>query len=707
MKPTKVELQLGASKTLTLETGHLAKEADGSVVIRVGDTMLLSAATSSSQPREGIDFFPLMVDFEEKLYAIGRIPGGFFKREGRPSETAILNSRKVDRPIRPLFPEGYRNDVQVVVSTLSFDNENPYDILGIIAASAALSISDIPFDGPIGAVRVGMIDGKFILNPTMEEMRKSDLDLVLAGDSEKVSMIEAEAKEVSEADMLSAMKAGHEFIKQVIKLQEELIKKVGKKKKVVNLHVVDQKIKDLVIKSYKNKIESALRISNKDEQISEMSAIEAKIKEELLGSASLKDIYAANPKDIKKIIEEIEYDFIRNMILNDGKRIDGRGLNDLREISCEVGVIPRAHGSAVFSRGQTQVLTIATLGSAGEEQTIEGLDIEETGKRYMHHYNFPAYSVGEVRPLRGPGRREIGHGALAEKALVPVLPPEDKFPYTIRLVSEVLGSNGSTSMASTCGSTLALMDAGVKISSPVAGISVGLITSDKKWVTILDIQGLEDHLGDMDFKVTGTKKGITAIQLDVKIRGLTFEMVEKAFSQAKEGRLFILDKIMQAISSPRAELSPYAPRVIILKINPEKIGMVIGPGGKNIRKIIEDTGTQIDIDDDGTVLITTADSNAANEARKRIEDMTFEPKAGDIFKGPVVRIMAFGAFIELPGGKDGLVHISQLSDKRVAKVEDVVNIGDEVIVKVGEIDDMGRINLTMKGITEEDKKRIH
>ena len=702
MKSEKVELHLGASKTLTLETGHLAKEADGSVVIRIGDTMLLAAATASSQPREGIDFFPLMVDFEEKLYAIGKIPGGFFKREGRPSETAILNSRKVDRPIRPLFPEGFRNDVQVVVSTLSFDNENPYDILGIIAASAALSISDIPFDGPIGAVRVGRVGGKFILNPTMEEMRNSDLDIVIAGDSEKVSMIEAEAKEVSEADMLAAMKAGHEFIKQVIKLQEDLVKKVGKKKKTVEVHIVDEKLKAFVGKSYKDKIETALKIQDKDKQSEEIKALETKIKEEIQTKAELKDVFAANPKDIGKIIEEIEYDFMRDMVLNTGKRIDGRGLNEIREISCEVGVIPRSHGSAVFSRGQTQVLTIATLGSAGEEQTIEGLDIEETGKRYMHHYNFPAFSVGEVRPLRGPGRREIGHGALAEKALVPVLPSEEKFPYTIRLVSEVLGSNGSTSMASTCASTLALMDAGVQISSPVAGISVGLITSDKKWVTITDIQGLEDHLGDMDFKVTGTKKGITAIQLDVKIRGLTYEMVEKTLSQAKDGRLFILEKINQAISNPRADLSPYAPRVISLKINPEKIGMVIGPGGKNIRKIIEETGTQIDIDDDGTVLITTNDAEAA---RKRIEDMTFEPKPGDVFRAPVVRIMAFGAFVELPGGKDGLVHISQLSEKRVAKVEDVVKIGDEVIVKVGEIDDMGRINLTMKGISEDDKKR--
>ncbi len=713
MNPQKVELQIGASKTLTLETGRMAREADGSVVLRVADTMVLAAATASAQPREGINFFPLTVDFEEKLYAVGKIPGGFFKREGRPTEKAILNARKVDRPIRPLFPEGYYNDVQVVVTPLSFDQENPYDVLGIIAASAALSISQIPFRGPIGAARIGRVDGKFVLNPTMEDLRVSDLDLVIAGDKEKISMIEAGADEVSEQDVLSAIKIGHEFIKQVIDLQEQLVKKVGRPKVKVEECLVDERVKKVVV-SYKSKIEEAIKISDKDKQLELLSSIEEKIKAEAQGKPELNEVLEKQPSDIKKAIEEIEYDFMRDMVLNSGKRIDGRGPSDIRPISCEVGVLPRAHGSAIFTRGQTQVLTVATLGSAGEKQLLEGLDLEETGKRYMHHYNFPAYSVGEVRPLRGPGRREIGHGALAEKALLPVIPPEDKFPYTIRLVSEVLGSNGSTSMASTCGSTLALMDAGVQISAPVAGISIGLITSDpdvsgagKKWVTITDIQGVEDHLGDMDFKVTGTKKGITAIQLDVKIKGLTYEIIEKSLSQAKDGRLFILDKIAEAIAKPRAELSPYAPRVISFKVNPEKIGMVIGPGGKNIKKIVEETGVQIDIEDDGTVLITTADAEAAKVARKRIEDVTFEPKPGDVFKAPVVRIMAFGAFVELPGGKDGLVHISQLSERRVAKVEDVVKIGDEVIVKVGEIDDMGRINLTMKGVTEEDKKRIH
>ncbi|MBI5700928.1 polyribonucleotide nucleotidyltransferase [Candidatus Saganbacteria bacterium] len=711
----KVELGVLPSQTLSIETGKIALEAGGSVVVRLGDTIVLATATASAAPREGIDFFPLLVDFEEKLYAAGRIPGGFFKREGRPSEKSILNSRKVDRPIRPLFPDGYKNDVQIVVTPLSVDQENPPDIIGIIGASAALTLSSIPFEGPIGAARIGRINSQLVINPTLSQMRESDIDIVIAGTKDKVLMIEAQANEATEADVFSAIKAGHVFVKQVIELQEKLVKKAGKPKIAVEPHKVNQHIEQFIAKSFKKKIEEALKISDKNTQIGEIKKIEDEIKAGLEKDSGLKEVYLANPKDIKKVIEEIEYDFIRDMILNQGKRVDGRGLKDIRKLSCEVGVLPRAHGSSLFSRGQTQILNIVTLGSAGEEQMLEGLDLEETGKRYMHHYNFPAFSVGEVRPLRGPGRREIGHGALAEKALLPVLPTEKKFPYTIRLVSETMGSNGSTSMASTCASTLALMDAGVQISSPVAGISIGLITSDpstslgasKKWVTITDIQGLEDHLGDMDFKVTGTRKGITAIQVDIKTKGLSFEVVEKALTEAREARYVILDKMAEAIAKPRADLSPYAPRIISIKINPEKIGMVIGPGGKNIKKLIEETGTQIDIEDDGTVLITTSDPEAAKAARSAIEAMTFEPKIGDVFSAKIVRIMPFGAFAEIPGGKDGLVHISQLSDRRVAKVEDVVNLGDEVIVKVQEIDDMGRINLTMKGVTEADKNRLH
>lgn len=700
----KVEKDLGNGQVLSLETGRVAREAGGSVIVRLGDTMVLATATMAATPREGIDFFPLLVDFEEKLYAAGRIPGGFFKREGRPSEKAILTARKIDRPIRPMFPEGFRNDVQIVVTPLSVDQENPPDILAIIGASAALSISEIPFDGPLAGVRVAKVGDQFIVNPTSTQMKESSLDLVIAGNNDSISMIEAGADQVTEADMLAAVKAGHAVIKQLIALQLELVKQAGQPKIAVVCHEIDPQIEKLV-HDKASKIEAALKIADKDKQGAEIKKIIEEIKQSAQGNAPLAELVAKNPGDIKKVIEDVEYDAMRRMILKDGKRIDGRGPKDMRQLSCELGVLPRTHGSAIFSRGQTQVLTVVTLGSAGEGQRLEGLDLEETEKRYMHHYNFPAYSVGEVRPLRGAGRREIGHGALAEKALLPVIPGEDTFPYTIRLVSEVLGSNGSTSMASTCGSTLALMDAGVKIEAPVAGISIGLITEGDKAVTITDIQGVEDHLGDMDFKVTGTRKGITAIQVDIKIKGLSFEIIERALQQAKEGRNFILDKIDETIKAPRAELSPYAPRVITIKIDPSKIGAVIGPGGKMIRSITEETGVQIDIEDDGTVLITTADAEAAKVAKARIDAITFTPKIDDVFKGEVVRIMNFGAFVDLPGGKDGLIHISQLSNSRVARVEDAVKMGQEVIVKVTEIDDMGRINLTMKGVTDEDKKR--
>ncbi len=688
-----------------METGRVAREAGGSVIVRLGDTMVLATATMASTPREGIDFFPLLVDFEEKLYAAGKIPGGFFKREGRPSEKAILNARKVDRPIRPMFPEGFRNDVQIVVTPLSVDQENSPDVLAIIGASAALSISQIPFEGPIAGVRVAKVDGKYIVNPTTAQMKESSIDLVLAGTYAAVSMIESGADEASEDDMLEAIKAGHAVIKELIEMQNELVKKAGQPKVKVEVYKIDERVRKLVHEKAAKKIEAALCISDKDKQTVEFNKIQEEIKKAAAADAELSQILAKHPGDIKAVIEEIEYDAMRNMVLNTGKRVDGRGPKDIRQISCEIGVLPRTHGSAIFTRGQTQVLTVATLGSSGEEQRLEGLDLEETGKRYMHHYNFPAYSVGEVRPLRGPGRREIGHGALAERALLPVIPSAEDFPYTIRLVSEVLGCNGSTSMASTCGSTLALMDAGVKIESPVAGISVGLISEGDKHVMITDIQGLEDHLGDMDFKVTGTRKGITAIQVDIKIKGLSFDLIKQALNQAKEGRLYVLDKMEAVIAQPRADLSPFAPRVISFKINPEKIGMVIGPGGKMIKSIIEETGVQIDINDDGTVNITTNDHEAAEAAKKKIDDLTFEPKIGDVFNSEVVRIMNFGAFVDLPGGKDGLIHISQISPQRIARVEDALKLGDKVIVKVVEKDDMGRINLTLKGVTEEEKKR--
>ncbi|MBU0630137.1 MAG: polyribonucleotide nucleotidyltransferase [Candidatus Margulisbacteria bacterium] len=700
-----VEKTLSDGKVLSIETGRVAREAGGSVIIRLGDTMVLATATMSGSPREGIDFFPLMVDFEEKLYAAGKIPGGFFKREGRLSEKAILNCRKVDRPIRPMFPEGFRNDVQVVITPLSVDQENQHDIIGIIGASAALSISDIPFDGPIGAVRVSLVDGKFVANPTLAETKASTLDLVIAGSKTEISMIEAGANQIPEDQMLEAIKFGHTFIKETIAMQEELVKKAGKEKIKVEVYQISEKIRSFVTKLAADRIEKAMRITDREKQMDELDAIRKDIKNKALENKELEEELKKHPGDIKAVVEEIEYETMRRLVLKENKRVDGRGPKDIREINCEIGVLPRTHGSAIFSRGQTQVLTILTLGSLGEEQRLEGLDLEETGKRYMHHYNFPAYSVGEVRPMRGPGRREIGHGALAEKALLPVIPNSDDFPYTLRLVSEVLGSNGSTSMASTCGSTLALMHAGVKIEAPVAGISVGLISEGDKFVTITDIQGLEDFLGDMDFKVTGTRKGITAIQVDIKIKGLSFDLIKRALEQAKEGRYYILDKMEAILPKPSTELSPFAPRVISFKIDPEKIGMVIGPGGKNIRRITDETGVQMDIEDDGTIRITTNDAEMAKKAKAEVDAITFEPKAGDVFHSKVVRIMDFGAFCEIPGGKDGLVHISQLAPQRVARVEDVLKLDDEVIVKVIEIDDKGRINLTMKGVSEEEKKR--
>jgi len=699
----KVELDLGGGKVLSLETGRMAKQAGGAVVVRLGDTMVLATATSSGTPRPGIDFFPLLVDYEEKLYAIGKIPGGFFKREGRPTEIAILTARRIDRPIRPLFPKGYRNDVQIVITPLSVDQDTPPDILAINAASTALSISDAPFDGPIGAVRVVQVDGQLIVDPNYDQINQSDLDLVVAGTEDAISMIECGSDEVDEKVVLEGVKLAHKRIKEVIKLQKDLVKQIGVKKSEVTLYEPNEEIAKYVMNKAAGKIEAAMGIEDKGKQMDEID----KIKEDLAAGMDeeLKKLAANSPADLKNVINDIQKKAVRKLILEKGKRPDGRKFDEIREIKCEVGVLPRAHGSALFSRGETQVLTVATLGALGEEQRLEGLSPEES-KRYMHHYNFPAYSVGEVRPLRGPGRREIGHGALAEKSLLPVVPTEDKFPYTIRLVSEVLGSNGSTSMASTCGSTLALMDCGVKISNPVAGISIGLVTDGKKEVMFTDIQGIEDFFGDMDFKVAGTKKGITGIQVDVKVKGLSLGLIEKALKQAKDARMKILDKMLGAISAPREELSKYAPSVISIKINPEKIGAVIGPGGKMIRKITEETGAQIDIEDDGTVLITATDPEGGKRALKMVEDITFEPKVGDVYKGKVVKIMAFGAFVQIAPGKEGLVHISEIAPRRINKVEDVLKLGDEVIVKLKEVDDMGRNNFSIRAVTPEEKQKF-
>ena len=687
-----------AGKTITLETGRLATQASGSVVVRCGDTMVLATCVVSGKPRQNIDFFPLSVDYEEKMYAVGKIPGGFFKREGRPTEKAILTSRLIDRPIRPLFPEGFRNDVQVVVTPLSVDGENMPDVLAIIGASAALSISEAPFEGPIGAVRVGRVNGKLIANPTNSELEQSDLDLVIAGTKDETMMIEAAAKEVPEHEFLEAISFAGEFLKKAIELQLDLQKKAGEQKMKYDVYSPNAAIEKFVKDNFESSIKEALNITDKEKQMDRLEVIKADIEEKAKssGDAALVSALKDYPADVSAVIKSIQKKIVRSMIAKENRRPDGRKMDEIRQITCEVSPIPRAHGSAVFTRGNTQAMTVVTLGSKGDAQIIDGLSAEESEKRYMHHYNMPAYSVGEVKPLRGPGRREIGHGALAEKALIPVLPDEDNFPYTIRLVSEILGSNGSSSMASTCGSTLALMDAGVPIKAAVAGIAMGLVKEGSTYKVFSDLQGLEDFLGDMDFKIAGTARGITAIQLDIKIKGLSHDIVRDTFSLAKSGRDFILKKMLDTIPSPRAELSMNAPRVISFSINTEKIGMVIGPGGKNIKRIIEESGAQIDIEDDGRVFITSVDAEAAKYAQEQIMSIAADAEVGKIYHGEVVKIMPFGAFVEILPGKDGMVHISKLSDHRVNKVEDVVKVGDKVDVKVTEIDAQGRINLTMK-----------
>ncbi|MBI5399381.1 polyribonucleotide nucleotidyltransferase [Candidatus Saganbacteria bacterium] len=704
----KVELDLGSGKILSMETGRLAKEADGSVIVRLGDTMVLATAVMAETPRPGIDFFPLLVDFEEKLYSVGRIPGGFFKREGKATEAAILTARRIDRPIRPLFPKGFLNDVQIVITPLSVDQENPPDILAIIGASAALAISGIPFKGPVAAARVAKIAGKFVVDPPTSEMAAATMDLVAAGTIEKILMIECGSNQVSEADILNALAEAHKRIREIIKLQQELIKVAGKPRVAVKLHKPNERLEKFINDHAADRLKKAVYLAEEEKRIDEIARLKEEIKVLIRDGCDeeLKKALVDSPADINYVMAAIEKEFVRRLILEEGKRPDGRSFEEIREINCEVNILPRVHGSALFSRGQTQVLTVATLGGLGESQKLDGISPEE-GKRYMHHYNFPAFSVGEVRPMRGPGRREIGHGALAEKALVPVIPGDDKFPYAIRLVSEVLASNGSTSMASTCASTLALMDAGVKISKPVAGISIGLVQSDKKEILLTDIQGLEDFLGDMDFKVAGTDSGITAIQVDVKTDGLALDLIEKILEKAKIARLSILQKMIAAIAAPRTELSPFAPRVTVIQIDPEKIGMVIGPGGKMIKKIVEETKAQIDIEDDGRVLITSSDQEGARQARRMIEDITFEPEVGNVFRGKVTRILPFGAFVEIVPGKEGLVHISQISQRRIAKVEDELSVGDEIVVKLVEVDDMGRLNLSRKAVTAEDEAKIH
>jgi polyribonucleotide nucleotidyltransferase len=692
MEEHRVEMLLGG-RPFALETGRLAKQANGAVLVRYGDTVVLSTVTASPGPKD-LDFFPLTVNYEERLYAVGKIPGGFIKREGRPSEKAILASRLTDRPIRPLFPEGFRNDVQIVNLVMSVDQDCSPEIAAMIGTSAALSISNVPFNGPIGGVIVGRVDGQFVINPTVEQEERSDMYVVVAGTRDAIMMVEAEANEVPEADMLEAIMFGHEEIKNIVDTIDQLVAKAGVPKMEVQLHTVDAAVQAEVEAYAKERLVEAVRIPEKHAR---QEAIDA-INEETV--QHFETVYAETPEklaDVKEVLYDIVKKEVRRLITHDKVRPDGRKLDEIRPISTDVGLLPRTHGSGLFTRGQTQALSICTLGALGDVQILDGIDLEES-KRFMHHYNFPPFSVGEARPLRAPGRREIGHGALGERALLKVIPPESEFPYTIRLVSEVLESNGSTSQASICASTLALMDAGVPIKAPVAGVAMGLIKDGDHFSILTDIQGMEDHLGDMDFKVAGTAAGVTAIQMDIKIDGIDRAILTQALQQAKEGRMFILEKMLETLKEPRPSLSPYAPKIISMKIHPDKIRDVIGSGGKIINKIIEDTGVKIDIEQDGSVYISSTDEEANRKAQRIIEGIVKEVQVGEVYTGTVKRIEKFGAFVEILPNKDGLVHISQLANERVAKVEDVVNIGDQVVVKVTEIDSMGRINLSRKAV---------
>ena len=686
-------------KVLTLETGKLAKQANGAVMMRYGDTALLVTATASSEPREGIDFLPLTVDYEERLYAVGRIPGGFIKREGRPTEKAILACRLTDRPIRPLFPSGFRNAVHIVITVLSVEQDYVPEPLAIIGASAALSISNIPFAGPLAAVNVGLIDGKPVISPDVVQSEQSRLNLVVAGTEDAIMMVEAGAKEVSEEEMLEAILAGHEAIKKIVKVQQEMTDKIGKEKMEFTIFEPDSEISSAVESFAEAKLKSALHTALKQDRESLLD----QLKKETLEQFS--ELYPDNTRDVKAALDGLIKKRMREMILNEKVRPDGRGWQEIRPISSEVQLLQRTHGSSVFTRGQTQVMNICTLGALRDMQILDGLGVEES-KRFIHHYNFPPYSVGEVGFMRGPGRREIGHGALAERALEPVIPAEEVFPYTIRLVSEVLESNGSTSMGSVCASSLALMDAGVPIKAPVSGIAMGLIQGEDKLAVLSDIQGMEDFLGDMDFKVAGTKDGITAMQMDTKIKGLSREVLRDAILQAKEGYLFILEKMIEAIQEPREELSPYAPRIITIQIDPGKIRDIIGPGGKMINKIIAETGADINVENDGRVFIVAVDQKAGAKAQEYIQTLTADVEPGRIYVGKVTRTEKYGAFVEVLPGKEGLVHISHLDKVRVNTTEDVVKVGDQVMVKVLDIDEKGRINLSRKEALSADDATI-
>ena len=689
-----------AGRTLKVEYGKVGMLSNAAVLVSYGDTVVLINANASDKPREGIDFFPLSIEYEERLYSVGKIPGGFIKREGKPSEKAILNGRAIDRPLRPLFPKGYRNDVQVVCTVVSVEQDNLPDILAVNGASIALCISSIPFTTPVATVSVGLVDGEFVINPTLSQREKSTLNLTVCATKERVMMVEAGGQEIPEDDMYNAIMFGFEECKKIVAFQEEVMAKMGKTKAIPGLYKVDEAIEQDVRDFAFNMVKEAMYIMDKDERNAAIDAVKVKINEQF------SEKYPDNGSDIADTIYGMQKEIVRNMLLNEHRRPDGRDFNEVRPISCDVALLPRTHGTGLFTRGMTQVMTVATLGALGDVQILDGLGSEEF-KRYMHHYNFPSYSVGEVRPLRGPGRREIGHGALAEKALEPLIPNEDEFPYTIRLVSEVLSSNGSTSQASVCGSTLALLDAGVPIKRPAAGIAMGLITSEdlSKEEVITDIQGIEDFFGDMDFKVAGTEVGITAIQFDTKIHGLSNTCIRESLDKARVARLHILGKMNECISEPREELSKYAPKTYTMTIDPDKIRDVIGAGGKVINKIIAETGVKIDIKEDGKIFVMSDDSVCAKRALKIIDDLTREVKAGEIYLGKVTKIANFGAFVEILPGKEGLVHISKLDFARVNKVEDIVSLGDEILVKVTEIDNQGRINLSRKDAIKDSEEK--
>ena len=697
-----------AGRTLTAEIGRVAEQANGAVLLRYGETTVLVTATASEKPRDGIDFFPLSIDYEERLYSVGKIPGGFIKREGRPSEKAILTARCIDRPLRPLFPKDYRNDVAIVATVMSVDQDCSPEVVAMIGASLALNISDIPFTDPVSSVSIGYVDGELVVNPTAEQREKTRLTLTVSSKEDKVMMIEAGADEIPDALMMEAIHLAFDTNLEVVKFIQEITAKEGKEKAPYTEHVIPEDAYKLVTEYITDaRMEEAVFAELKQDRDAKIKVITEEVLEQL--TEALTEI-SEEDTDIAALVDEIIYKFekmtVRRMILREHKRPDGRGIEEIRPLSAEVDVLPRVHGSALFSRGQTQALTVTTLGAISEGQRLDGLDANETGKRYIHHYNFPGFSVGEAKTSRGPGRREIGHGALGERALLPVIPSEEEFPYAIRLVSDILSSNGSTSQASICGSTLSLMAAGVPIKRPVAGISVGLVTgdTDDDFIEITDIQGVEDFFGDMDFKVAGTSEGITAIQMDMKIKGLTFEMIEQAFAQTGRAREYILNEVMlKAIAEPRKELSKYAPKIATMQIDVDKIAEVIGTRGKVIKKIIEETNCEIDTEDDGKIFIKGTDPADMQRAMDMINAIVSDPEPGKIYKGTITRLMTFGAFVEIAPGKEGLVHISKMANKRVAKVEDVVAPGDEVMVKLTEIDKQGRLNFSMKDALVQDE----